>query len=795
MRRLSALALLPLLSLAACCSSGKLSTAPDANFPENSSSGSGGGSGTSGEASSGNGSGSSSGFVQGDGGTDGGWYTPPGKAPDCQPLDNPVPCAQSADCGNPSGSLDKGEQICLARGCQPAECAQCGLAGQPDCPFPLQCQAGTCVAMPPGSSSGGGSSGTGSSGTGSSGNSSGGSSGNSSGGSGNSSSGTSGNSSSGVSGSSGSGTSGNSSSGVSGSSSSGTSGNSSSGVSGSSGSGTSGNSSSGVSGSSSSGTSGNSSSGVSGSSGSGTSGNSSSGVSGSSGSSSSSSGGSGSSGASSGSSGASGGSGGSGSSGASSGSSGASSGSGGSGSSGASSGSSSGNVQPDGGACQTDPDLNGGWSMNQDYELGKALASALGTVVQAANDIDQLLQLLQVLGAPIPSWATTLLNDLLNLEYLLSQLDVTGTLQLAGAPMSYTATETWQSIVLATPQGGQIGLAPDQDGGSGNFYFTSPPPYSVTTCSGIAIFHKHRLDGALKGILPPLLDAVTQLATNGQYNTFQDAIKALLDCNQFTSTDAGPPPVPAELGSSCSQDSDCTACEPALGSICDQATCQPGCRNQYDCGAGFFCDAQDGGLPQCSKAYYTGASTTQVSGKLDSSCQTDSDCNGGQTGTGVYCQPTSDGDGGIEQLPDGGLVGSCAAGCNLVDNLACAQGDICDNAPGDSKFGKCQTNDTSVGNASPVNQTQSGCAGPGGGFPDAGFVAGPGTILCQHVSDLLLAELTKFLDNLVFNVGVAQVQGQCTVQDANDLTNGVWTGDMLFLPIGGHFQATRTSGP
>ncbi|MHB8420740.1 MAG: hypothetical protein ACYDCL_21920, partial [Myxococcales bacterium] len=459
----------------------------------------------------------------------------------------------------------------------------------------------------------------------------------------------------------------------------------------------------------------------------------------------------------------------------------------GNGSAGSGSGGSGGHVQPDGGACTQDPNLQGTWNMTQDYELSKGLTAAIGGVVQAINDIDQLMQLIEALGTPIPSWVNTLMSDLLNLQYLLSEMDVNGTLVLVNGSdsMTYTATEQWQNVVLKGPNNLSAGLSPNQDGGSGYFYFTSPPPYTVTTCSGTATFDQHDLEGALSGIIPPLLDEITQIATCTDtgpcYATFQQAIAAMIDCQQFTPVpDAGPAKT---VGSSCQQDSDCNACAVGGGSVCNQGACALGCRNDYDCGEGWYCNADAG----CKPAPVLATGTTPTSGQTSGPCSQDSDCNGGTLGTGTFCYfPHVDG--GLAVNDAGQFVGNCLAGCD--NNYACVQADVCSAQANGSNILQCFTVDTSQ--VTPLNQQDTGCNGPNEPqAPDAG--QSPATQLCNSVQSALVGELTTFLSNLTFNFGVASVEGVCTVSSSTSLTNGQWTGDIVFVPIGGHFHATETS--
>ena len=431
--------------------------------------------------------------------------------------------------------------------------------------------------------------------------------------------------------------------------------------------------------------------------------------------------------------------------------------------------------------------------MQSQYQVSQGLTTALGGVIQAINDIDQLLQLLQLLGAQIPSWAQPLLNDLLNLKYLLSQLNVNGGLQLTNAtgPMNYTAQESWQDVELVTPDGTQIGLTPNQDGGSGYFTFRSPPAYGVQTCSGLATFDKHDLEGALSGIVPPLLDAIVRYETcknNGPcYDTLSQALAALIDCAQFTP----PPPPPdqaVDAGLQCGQDSDCTQCQIDTDVVCAQNgqfkyACREGCRNNYDCSFSTYCDSTL--TPRdCTHASWPDggpSATATPTGSAGGSCATDHDCNNGQPGSGTYCSGASDAG-----------PGTCASGCNGRDNFACATGDVCtDNfaAGGTSCFTLDSSNKYS-------NVTDTGCSGPGlGPSTDAGVVPSAATLLCNTTSGAVLSELTNFLASLTLQFGVASVAGTCTVQDATSLTNGVWTGELAFVPLTGTFSANQTSGP
>jgi hypothetical protein len=363
--------------------------------------------------------------------------------------------------------------------------------------------------------------------------------------------------------------------------------------------------------------------------------------------------------------------------------------------------------------------------------------------------------------------------------------------------MTYTATENWQNIQLVTPSGQSIALSPNQDAGT-YFYFTSPPPYTVTTCSGIATFDQHSLEGALAGIIPPLLDAITRYATCGPidpngpcYQTFQQAIAALIDCAQFTppsGMDAGFPV--NTLGTTCTEDSSCNNCYLAQDLVCRSGKCKYGCENSYDCGAGFFCDAHFDGGPDCNHATVLSTGDTTVSGQTGSSCLVDSDCSGNQAASGTFClYPETDG--GIPIANDAGqYVGTCTAGCNGFDNFACAESDVCEDSPTTPGAYTCLTVDTSTQTVDTAQDT--GCAGPDQ-IPEIDAGLSLATDLCNSVSGALTQELTTFLSQITFNFGVAEVAGTCTVQDATDLTNGVWTGDIVFVPITGTFSAQETS--
>jgi len=673
------LALLPMLYLSACCSPATLkqeNVTSSGGLQGGTSSSSSGGASSSGES-----HGTSTGGLQI---PDSGPYNADaGKPASCVPIAYPSPCTSYANCESQG-------YVCVAGGCQPTACGQCGDQGQQACPFPLQCQNGSCIATSEGGGTAGGSGGQG---------------------------GTNGNGGSGG-GATNAGGNGGASNGGGGATNAGGSGG----------------------GSASNGGGGQSNGGSGGGS--------------------------------------------------------ASNGGGATNAGGSGGGNSTGGHQADGGLCVQDPNLQGGWNETQQYEMAQALATAIGGVVQAINDIDQLMQLLQALGAPIPSWVTTLMGDLLNLQYLLSQIDVGNRLVLIDGAnsMTYTAEEIWQNVTLVTPAGATVSLTPDKDGGSGYFYFTSPPPYTVTTCSGTATFDEHDLEGALAGIIPPLLDAITQLATCNSggpcYYSFQQAIQALIDCGQFTPTpayDAGPI---YAFGQSCSTDAECTNCALAEDLVCKSGTCNYGCENNYDCQGGFYCDAKFDGGPDCLPPVLLTTTQTSVSGKVGASCLVEGDCSGGKPGSGTFCEyPVNDA--GYSILNDAGeAVGTCTAGCNGSDNFACAATDVCAGVPGMFGSSSCYTVDTSTQTV--YDKQDTGCTGPGQPLPtDAGISLA--TALCNSVSGALLQELTTFLNNITFNFGVATVEGTCTVQSATALTNGVWNGDVVFVPITGTFSANQTS--
>jgi hypothetical protein len=73
-----------------------------------------------------------------------------------------------------------------------------------------------------------------------------------------------------------------------------------------------------------------------------------------------------------------------------------------------------------------------------------------------------------------------------------------------------------------------------------NVGFTSPPAYTITTCSGVATLSSHDLGASLSNIIPPILDAVSYFSSclpseaGPCEPTFDDALNAALDCSQYS---------------------------------------------------------------------------------------------------------------------------------------------------------------------------------------------------------------------------------------------------------------------
>ncbi|MHB1846161.1 MAG: hypothetical protein ACYCWW_15160 [Deltaproteobacteria bacterium] len=190
---------------------------------------------------------------------------------------------------------------------------------------------------------------------------------------------------------------------------------------------------------------------------------------------------------------------------------------------------------PDAGpTCAPSPDLTGDWSMTADYDLSQVVQNS--SLLTAFNDIDNFLNTLATLGAPVPQWALTLFGDLASISSLYQDIHVLSDLTLAAAPPAgpdsqYQAQETWNSVEVM--QNGS--WVPLQSGASG---FQSPPGYAIQVCGTDATFDLHDLSAALGGLVPPLLDAVTNVATcSGSgpcYTSFDSAIQGALDCSQYT---------------------------------------------------------------------------------------------------------------------------------------------------------------------------------------------------------------------------------------------------------------------
>lgn len=95
----------------------------------------------------------------------------------------------------------------------------------------------------------------------------------------------------------------------------------------------------------------------------------------------------------------------------------------------------------------------------------------------------------------------------------------------------------------------------------------------------------------------------------------------------------------------CSLDIDCNQGAHGVGVVCSAGECVQGCHSAVDCPNGGICDLTTS-PGQCAAA--------------PPQCTSDTDCNSGQTGTGVICSD----------------AGKCVAGCHAAAD--CPDGDICE---------------------------------------------------------------------------------------------------------------------
>ncbi|MHB8416847.1 MAG: hypothetical protein ACYDCL_02140 [Myxococcales bacterium] len=181
--------------------------------------------------------------------------------------------------------------------------------------------------------------------------------------------------------------------------------------------------------------------------------------------------------------------------------------------------------------CAQDPDLSGDWTMSSDYDMTVAVQNGgLPGVVQAFVDINNFLAAIAAFGVPVPQWATTLFGNLANLQQLFQDINVQSDLMVTpgGNSMTYGAQETWQSVSVLQ-NGAWTAL-------NSNVGFTSPPAYTITTCSGVATLSQHDLGGAIGSLIPSVIDAIVNISTcaNGQcYASLDAAVNAALDCSQY----------------------------------------------------------------------------------------------------------------------------------------------------------------------------------------------------------------------------------------------------------------------
>jgi hypothetical protein len=185
-----------------------------------------------------------------------------------------------------------------------------------------------------------------------------------------------------------------------------------------------------------------------------------------------------------------------------------------------------------GGACVQDPDLTyPSWAMSADYQMTVAVNNGgLPGIISFFVDMNTFLSTLATFGVPVPQWAVTLFGNLANLQQLFQDINVQSNLALTpgGDSMTYNAQETWQQVSVMQ-NGAWVTL-------NSNVGFTSPPAYTVTTCSGTATFSQHDLGGAIGSLIPSVIDAIVNISTcaNGTcYASLDDAVNAALDCNQY----------------------------------------------------------------------------------------------------------------------------------------------------------------------------------------------------------------------------------------------------------------------
>jgi hypothetical protein len=186
-----------------------------------------------------------------------------------------------------------------------------------------------------------------------------------------------------------------------------------------------------------------------------------------------------------------------------------------------------------GGGCTQDPDLAGSWAMTADYDMTVAVnAGGLPGLISFFVDMNTFLSTIAAFGVPVPQWAVTLFGNLANLQQLFQDINVDSTLVLTSGSnsMTYGAQETWNTVSV------------DQNGSwvtlNSNVGFTSPPAYTVTTCSGTATFSSHDIGGSIGSLIPSVIDALVNVGTcvgSGPcYTSLDAAVNAALDCSQYS---------------------------------------------------------------------------------------------------------------------------------------------------------------------------------------------------------------------------------------------------------------------
>ncbi|RYE80687.1 MAG: hypothetical protein EOO74_01775 [Myxococcales bacterium] len=150
-------------------------------------------------------------------------------------------------------------------------------------------------------------------------------------------------------------------------------------------------------------------------------------------------------------------------------------------------------------------------------------------------------------------------------------------------------------------------------------------------------------------------------------NGYLDILKFYYGEDIQVLTAAGSCVSPPSSGGACIKDTDCTGSS-TKGVICTAGACKEGCRDDDGCASGKECSSKDGTTAgTCSN---TPGSNAPDLPPLGSDCTANTECNGGQQGTGHVC---------------GSISKKCILGCGK--DTDCASGGKCDKS--DPRKNRC----------------------------------------------------------------------------------------------------------